>query len=128
MISQVLQLSSVQSRLVQAAGTGTPSHPVTGWLVGLCDDSQTVVTSVLQRSESRKGNLKADVGTPLYQIQLVHPHAKCNTLDITKQMKLEAYCLPASVSLVLSSALSKTIQLRRRLKPCASNAGRPAQS
>lgn len=64
MTSAVWQLNGVRSKLLQAAGSGTDSASVGGWLVGLRDATYTVVTSVLQGSSGDTA-LKHDVGMTL---------------------------------------------------------------
>lgn len=66
MVTLISQLSSVHSRLVQAAGAGRSRDPVTGWLIGTYYDDQLVITSVLQRCVSTSGaTLDPNVGMVL---------------------------------------------------------------
>ena len=64
MTSAALQLNGVRSKLLQAAGSGTDAACVGGWLVGLRDATDTVVTSILQGSSGATA-LKHDVGMTL---------------------------------------------------------------
>lgn len=89
MTDAITHLSSVESRLLQAAGAGIDLAPSAGWLVGLQHDNHHVVTSVLRRnSNMEEKDLQADVCTSL--CACARCLMKLNTVCFNRQTVLAA--------------------------------------